>query len=64
MHNYDIYNKCNLKKVNTNLTFYKEIKDLFIRKFVIVDSKARLIHYLELYLAYNTDTKITRPKDL
>ncbi len=50
--------------MNTNLTFYKEIKDLFIRKFVIVDSKASLIHYLELYLAYNTDTKITRPKDL
>lgn len=50
--------------MNTNLTFYKEIKDLFIRKFVIVDSKASLIHYLELYLAYNTDTKITRPTDL
>ena len=50
--------------MNTNLTFYKEIKDLFIRKFVITAFKARSIHYLKLYLAYNTDTKITRPTDL
>ena len=50
--------------MNTNLTFYKEFKDLFIRKFVITAFKARSIHYLELYLAYNTDTKITRPTDL
>ena len=34
--------------MNTNLTFYKEIKDLFIRKFVIVDSRARTIHYFRI----------------
>ena len=41
-------NKCNLKKVNTNLTFYKEFKDLFIRKFVIIDSKTRSIDYFRI----------------
>ena len=34
--------------MNTNLTFYKEIKDLFIRKFVINDSKTSRNHYFRI----------------